>query len=119
MAKIHIMEQQGSDDYRVILHFPCPSGSNSAAKTWKSVMLTCGRMGSTSMVEGTGPGQITAAEKATIVAGDIVELHTSIRAMSSGGGSAAVVEGMADILINECKAEIACIYKWYGLTIGV
>ena len=119
MAKIHIMEQSGSDDFRVVLHFPVPSGSNSAGKTWKSVMLACGRTGSTSMTEGAGPGQITTVEKATIVAGDTFELQTSIRAMSSGGGSTAVVEGMADILINECKTEIARTYKWYGLTIGV
>ena len=119
MAKIHIMEQSGSDDFRVLLHFPVPSGSNSAAKTWKSVMLACGRTGSTSMTEGTGPSQITTAEKATVVSGDTFELQTSIRAMSSGGTSQAVIDGMADILINECKAELARTYKWYGLTIGV
>lgn len=118
MAKIHILDQHGMDDFRVILHFPVPPGSNSAAKTWKSVMLACGRTGATAMVEGIGPGQITAAEKATIVSGDTFELVTSIRAMSSGGTTTAVIEAMADTLINECKAEIARTYKWYGLTIG-
>ena len=118
MSTVHVLDQSNGE-YRCVIHFPVPGGSNSAGFTWKAVALSAGIAGATRLVVGTGPGQITAAEQAQIVAGDVVEFETTLRAESGGltGALLAVtVDGLVANAITDFQAKLAREFKWYGAT---
>lgn len=73
MSFIHVLGGRSDLTYECILHIPIPVGNNPAGIPWRSALLNSGLGGRTRMVEGTGPGQITSAEKAQIAAGELFE----------------------------------------------
>lgn len=113
MSKIHILKGNNKE-YRAVLHFATPSGSNSAGKSWKDCALE-GGIGATILPEGDGVGQITAVEKASIVAGDVIEISDSIL-VESGDASVASLNEMANKLIDSTKESMQIKYKYYGYT---
>lgn len=117
MSKIHVLEAAGDRQYKVIIHVPVPTGNNAVGMSWKSVLLASGKSGTSQLTVGTGPGQISSAENAQIVAGDVIELSTTILAESGGAGQASI-DAMVDAAIAENTASIASQYKYYGHTIG-
>ncbi len=64
MADIHVGQVR-----EIIFHFDVPGGTNDVGVAWSTALVNSGRGGTTRMVEGTGAGQITTAEKAQIEAG--------------------------------------------------
>jgi hypothetical protein len=78
MSTLHILEADAQGNYRVAIHTPVPVGNNAAGLAWKTVALAAGRTGTTVLTEGTGPGQVSVAEKATIVSGDVAEIVTML-----------------------------------------
>lgn len=126
MSKIHILGATDEGQYRVVLHFNMPPGNNSAGLTWKSAYVNNWRLNHISqagailapysiMEEGTGPGQITTAERNQVIAGDVIEIVASIRA-ESGGTTAASLTAMADQIIAETQARLARELKYFGYT---
>jgi hypothetical protein len=91
-----------------------PSGNNLVAKSWKSCWLAVGR-NTTSLTEGDGIGQISSAEKATVVAGDVIELSAVIPlGVVAQGGSA--VNAFADALVATQLGVLADELNYYGWT---
>lgn len=112
MSKIHILESNNAFSYKVAIHFPTPIGNNSVGLSWKSCALSAGNTGSTILLVGTEPGNITQTEYDSIIAGDTVEIIESI---SPGlNPSNAAVEHLVDIYINEWKSCMTHVLKYYG-----
>lgn len=112
MSKIHILESDNGWSYKVGIHFAVPPGNNSAGYSWKLCGLESGAAGVTALEVGTGPSNITQEEYDSIIAGDIIEIITSI---SSGRNPTnAAVESLCDIAMDEWKADASRILKYYG-----
>ena len=113
MSKIHILRGATSGLYTIVLHTPMPAGNNQAGFSWQECWVNDGR-NVTTMVEGTGAGQITTAEKADVEAGTVLEFVTSLLRDSVGG--AASLTAWADQHINDRKSQLQTEYKHYGYT---
>jgi hypothetical protein len=117
MAQVHVLEY-ADGRFRCVLHTTTPTGDNSANIPWSNVFLVTGRSGRTVMVEGTGPGQITPAEKAQILAGTVLELEISVEAANSITGAQlqtllqAQAPGLITAQVNQWQAAL----KFYGAT---
>lgn len=112
MAKIHILEKNNKS-YRIVIHFAVPAGNNSVGKSWKAVGLASGKTGSTCLEVGTEPSNITQAEYDNILAGDIIEIVKTIDTPANN----VAVEALADILIDEYKANMNNSLQHFGHTI--
>jgi len=116
MAKIHAFDFQEGGVCRVVLHTAMASGNNAVGNSWKNVWLAAGR-NTTGMVEGTGIGQISTAEKASVVAGDVIEISAQIPNNVVVQGAVAV-NAFADQIITAMKAKYAAEFNYYGWTNG-
>jgi len=116
MAKIHAFAFDDSGGCRVILHTAMTAGNNAVGSSWKDVWLAAGK-NVTSMAEGTGIGQITTVEKASVVAGDVVEVSGVIPKEVIDQGAAAV-DAFADVLIAEALEHLGRQFNYYGWTNG-
>jgi hypothetical protein len=112
MSTIHVLEQTKKGVYNVVLHAAVPGGSNTAGKTWQNVVKGLG-LNVTALTEGTLPGQISTAEKASVEAGSVLEFGTDLAYDSTGGGSAEVLTEATNI-INRLKGEMQTKYQRYG-----
>ena len=112
--KIHATTYDTSGNCKVILHAAVPAGNNAIGNTWKATLIAAGR-NVTSMVEGTGIGQITTAEKASIVAGDVIEISGTIPTSMIAQGATAIGV-FADVLIANAIAKIGQEWNYYGWT---
>ena len=79
MSQVHVLEYSDGR-FRFVIHTATPTGSNPAGFAWSLLLLQKGYSGRTVMTEGTGPGQITPAEKAQIVAGTLLEFEVRVEA---------------------------------------
>jgi hypothetical protein len=114
--KIHILESDNDNSYKVAIHFATPAGNNEVGLSWKDCGLASGITGSTSLEVGTAPGNITQAEYDSITAGDTIEI---IRSINPGlDPSNATVVDACNICIGEYEADMARILRYYGHTIG-
>jgi hypothetical protein len=116
MAKIHAFDFGEGGVCRVILHTAMPPGNNIVGNSWKNVWIAAGR-NTTSMAEGTGVGTITTTEKASIVAGNVIEISGQIPSNIVVQGAVAV-NAFADNLITEVLARLATQLNYYGWTNG-
>lgn len=115
MSKIHVLESNNAFGYKVAIHFTTPPGNNSVENSWKSCGLTAGSIGSTILSVGTEPSNITQTEYDSIIAGDTIEI---IETINPGlNPTNVVIEGLADIYIDEWKDNMARVLKYYGHTI--
>ena len=109
MAFIHVLAaEQGT--FQCVIHTPVPAGSNTATFTWKNVFLASGRSGTSALTEGLLPGQIATAEKATIVAGDVLEISASIN-LDSGGITVAEMRATLLAEVERIVAETVAGWK--------
>lgn len=118
MARLHVLETNGVPNlYRVILHEATPAGNNSAGLSWSSVMVGAG-IAKTRMTEGTGPGQITTAEKNSVEAGTTIEGEFWFQDNPSDNAAArnAALDAHATRYLAELQADIARKYKFFGAT---
>ena len=83
MADMHVLVG-GGNKWRVVMHFLVPDENNSVAVSYRAALVASGLGGTTSMAEGVGAGQITAAEKAQIEAGEVLE-QVELLSVESGG----------------------------------
>jgi len=115
MSALHILDQSNGQ-FRCVAHQAVPAGSNTAGVTWKNVLLGAG-LNVTSMTEGMLPGQISTAEKAQIVAGDVVEAAFTIP-LHSGGTDNAKIDAYALSEFNNWVANVADKYAYFGKVRG-
>lgn len=118
MSNLHILARSSIDSAQAAMHFPVPAGNNAAGFSWKSVFLAAGRSGTSALTEGTGPGQITTAEKATVTAGDTLELIERIEVSNSGSGAQRLA-ALDEIYTKRTTDQIARMqeeFRYYGLT---
>ncbi len=87
MSDIHVLENNGANGWRVVLHIPIPNTNNDASINYRTALVNSGLGGSSILSEGTGPGQITAAELASITSGALYEV-VQIVLLETGGVSA-------------------------------
>jgi hypothetical protein len=114
MSKLHAFTGDSSGNCHVVIHTTIPAGNNAVGKSWKSCWVAVGR-NTTSLVEGAGVGQISSVEKASIVAGDVVEVSVTIPLDVVAQGQAAV-NIFADALAASQLAVLAGELKYYGWT---
>ncbi len=116
MSKIHVLEGNNRR-YKVIIHTATPSGSNSATKAWKDVLLASGESGDSALNIGTKPSNITQAESDSITTGDTLEFSTTIL-LESSGATAESINAMVDKFATGEKKRLQNKYKYYGKTVG-
>lgn len=75
MANVHILDVQRGVYARIVYHIPTPAGNNNSGVAWKDVVVRAGLNTLSVLKDGDGVGgTISAAEKASIAAGDLVEM---------------------------------------------
>ena len=113
MSKMHVLAADNKGVYNAVAHYPTPAGNNSCGISWKAAGLSSGMIGSTALTEGTGPGQISTAEKASIVAGDVIEVSLTIVSETLASATAEV-----DAAIANHQRFLAKSLKYFGFTVA-
>ena len=78
---IHALEGDGNGKWNFNFHYVVPDDDNVVNESIRAILVISGRA-VTSMTEGTGPGQISTAEKSLIEAGEVFEHPFSFYAES-------------------------------------
>ena len=87
MANIHILDNQAGR-VLLVLHIAIPAGNNSAGMAWRAALLRTGG-GTTMLPDGDGTlGTISAAEKASVLAGAIYEVMINPKRFVGAAGPA-------------------------------
>lgn len=127
MSKIHVLSADSDGNYQVAIHVAVNAGNNSVGKSWKSCWLESNKAKNikhfstdvdmisvtSSLIEGTGPGNITTAELADVEAGDVIEILSDIKAESGGAGNASL-NTMVDTVIADFNDRMQAELKYYG-----
>lgn len=114
--KIHVLSADDENNFTIVIHTPVSVGNNAVGVSWKNAGLASGKIGSTMLTEGSNGWQVSTAEKASIIAGDVLEIITSIK-VGSGGVTLTVLNAIADIKIAESIAMLSRQLKYFGYTI--
>lgn len=94
MSDIHILTgSNGGTSWQVVMHFPVPDVTNAVAVNYRTALVNSGIGGSTNLTEGTGPGEIAAAEKTQVEAGELLEYRCRFN-IEGNGVEVAVVQAM-------------------------
>src|ERR1043166_6144152 len=119
MAQVHVLDYRDGR-FHCIIHTPIPAGTNGAGMAWGTLLLAQGRSGRTVMVEGTGPGQITPAEKAQILAGTLLEFELYLEAdpAITGAQLQTLLQAQATRLITAQLAQWQQELRLFGATRG-
>lgn len=116
MSKIHVLAGNGGT-YNLIIHTNTPAGINTVANSWKACIIAAGIAKTSSMDVGTGVGQITSSEAASILAGDVLEFSASIANNADGAApSSGQLTTFADNYITNKFNELQVALKFYGYT---
>lgn len=115
MSALHVLERT-ERGYRCAIHKPVPAGGNAAGVSWATVLVNSG-LAKTVLIEGDGPGQITAAEKAQIESGAVVEAVLDIP-LGSGGMTLAQVAAIVQDEWSAWASRFQSRYARWGQEIG-
>lgn len=115
MSKIHVLDRIDVTKYRVVIHTQTPSGNNAAGKPWKDIGLASFRIGITILAVGTGPGQITIAERNDIIAGNIAEIASIVK-IDPNSVSLTALNIIVDKAISDWLNEMQFALNYYGFT---
>lgn len=120
MAKVHVLSMTDNGHFDALVHFKTSDwsldGNNAAGISWKAAALAAGVIGNEAHAAA------DEAEKAPILAGDIVEIQTTIRVNPEGLSSpqvTAAVNAEADAAKASWIVEQAARLKYYGYKQGV
>lgn len=119
MSDIHVLAGDGKQLWTIVMHFAVPNVNNSVAVNYRTALVNSGLGGATSMVEGTGPGEIATAEKASIETGALYERLVSFLAESGGSSNLELQASLRQLYTREKAATIANLQKklrYYGHT---
>lgn len=118
MSKIHVLTTSGSaNTYQVVVHDPTPAGNNSAGILWSDAVKNSGRA-KTVMTEGSGAGQITTVEKASVEAGTTLEGAFEFLDDPAWNATArnAALDAKASACVAGLESDLAKALKWFGAT---
>jgi hypothetical protein len=120
MAAIHVLSgAETGGSFQVVFHFPVPDTNNSVGVNYRAALVASGKGGSTRLTEGTGPGEITTAEKAQIESGAVYE-HS--RTIQQSGGDLSTPNLLAEVRSfysrdkGDLTARIAVALQYFGYT---
>jgi hypothetical protein len=119
MADIHVMTTDNDGQARVVFHYPVAEADNEAKCAYRASLVNSGAGGASALAEGTGPGQISAAEKAQIAAGEVYEHAVTIPILSGGSTPEQVQATLRHFYVREKPAAMADIerrLRHYGQT---
>lgn len=121
MANLHTLLRSGVE-VTVAAHIAVPVGNNSAGVAWAMALLNSGLGGKTVLKDGDGTGgTISAAEKAAIVAGTVVEAVDTVRTDSVFGGAATInayLDAQYILISNRTLTWLQDVLRWFGGTRG-
>jgi hypothetical protein len=115
MANMHILDATGTM-YRVAFHIPIPGGSNSAGVPWQTALVNSGLGGQTILPDGDGnAGTISAAEKASIQNGSLIEVIDELDLYGLTGPQInALLDAHYTARQSEAQAEFSNRLRQYG-----
>ena len=115
MAQVHVLEYTDGR-FRCVIHTATPTGNNGANIPWSTLLLARGYSGRTTLIEGTGPGQITPEEKAQILAGTLLEFELKLEAAPTLTGTElqALLQAQAPAMIQTQLDQWRTELRFYG-----
>jgi len=114
MANIHILSMDGTE-FTAAFHIAIPATNNAAGVPWRTVVLR-NRGGTTILPDGDGLlGTISAAEKAQIIAGAVVEVVKS-GGWSSAFPSGAQLDALHASVQSDYTSNMQSKFNRYGMT---
>lgn len=114
--KLHVLDgDENTGRVRAVIHVAVPTGSNAANVAWKDALLASGRTGSTVLATGAAPYQITTAERALVVAGDLAEIvaYIPLRGLNAAEQDEHVTEA-----IRQWREDVRRELKHFGAARG-
>lgn len=117
MSDIHVLDAGAGSAWQCVFHVAIPDAVNQVSVNYRTALVNSGIGGVTVLEEGTGPGQISTAEKAAIEAGEVYECAVQVR-LESGGASAsqlrATVRAYYLHAADQVVAEFQRRLRYYG-----
>jgi hypothetical protein len=119
MSRIHVMQRNSvstppnTTEHRCLVHVSMPSGTNLVGILWSDVFLGSGVAGFTRMREGVKQDEITTAEKASILAGTIIELEMDLL-VDNSGNVVVIRDGVFDQAVAAKISEVQARLQQYG-----
>jgi hypothetical protein len=118
MANMHVLAMDGSTA-RVLLHVAAPVGNNAAGIPWATAIVRSGMGGTTALPDGDGTGgTISAAEKAQILIGAVVEVEGAIIPDSASTNSERqqYIDRVIAQATTEVQERVRLRFRYYGMT---
>lgn len=119
MARLHIQQGDGGNQFTVVCHADTPAGNNSAGVAWATAVKNA-LAPVTSMSIGSGSGQISTAESNGVANGTVLETSftfTDNPAWTTQERTAQLNLIAADA-VTRTQNELAAKLKWFGATVA-
>lgn len=119
MADIHVLLGDGIDKWTLVFHFAIASANNAVSINYRTALVNSGLGGTSSMVEGSGAGEITTAELAQVAAGELFEHRLSLPLESGATDNAEMLASARAMYARDetrIVAELQRRLKYYGFT---
>jgi hypothetical protein len=115
MASAHFISMDGLE-FTAVFHIPTPVGNNTSGVPWSTIALRFGGGAVSSLPDGDGTlGTISAAEKASLANGSLIELTKVIRwnsAFPTGPQADAIFATVSSAFLADMQTR----YARYGAT---
>lgn len=113
MSNMHVLTIDGAE-VTLVMHYAIPASNNAAGVPYRVIMARF--FGTTQLPDGDGSaGTITAAERAQIVAGEMVEAVATLK-LGDSNPSGAQLDAFHTAQRSAFLAEIQAKYLCYGFT---
>jgi hypothetical protein len=119
MADIHVLAGDGLGLWTIVLHFAVPNQDNNVSVNYRTALINSGLGGTSSMVEGDGPDEITTAELAAVTAGELFEYIEAFLAESGATNNAemlAAAQAMYAARETPVLNKLKRMLRYYGYT---
>ncbi len=124
MADIHVLAGDGRGNFSVVMHVAVPDTNNAVDVNWRTALVASGIRGSTQLVDAVDDGdpsgwEITAAEKAKVESGELIEHRADCMAESGGSGVAAkqdTLRALYEAKQTEVLAKLQKQLRYFGHT---
>lgn len=121
MSDMHVLVGDGNQAWSVVMHVAVPDATNSVGVNWRTAVVNSGLGGATSLPDGDGTaGTISAAEKAQVEAGEVLECVATLEIDGPGVTNPIRVATLRDNYAAHKTAVLATLQrrlKFYGYTL--
>lgn len=117
MADIHVLAGDGLYRWAIVFHFAVPNINNSVSVNYRTALINSGLGGTSVMTEGSGAGQITTAELAQVVSGELYEHGEPFLAESGSTNNAEMLAAAQAMYASRETPVLATLQKrlrYYG-----